>query len=377
MTQRANDRLPQLDALRGVAALSVGLSHHLTVFVGSPHATIVAAANVVKWSPLYPFAAGYESVVLFFVLSGFVLTLPHLNARHDPYAIFAIRRVLRLYPPYFGSVMLAAALSRWLFRYVPADVGPWFRMHWIGPPTAKVLMDHTLMVHHFDTGQLNPVFWSLVVEMRVSLLFPLVALLALRLPTRLSILSVAICTLIRIVGARIFHGSVATDVLFNVEYFGMFVVGGILARHHKELVARVGRMSSRHALLLVLVGWLAYAYGRAATHMLEPIGDWPIMGGACVLILFATGLPLGKAILDHSAARFLGRISYSYYLIHVLVLFGLARALNGRVATPFVAAISLPLGVFAASVFYRMIEQPSIDAGRRASAFLRTRFASE
>ncbi len=53
-------------------------------------------------------------VLLFFVLSGFVLALPYFEARNDAYGPYLVRRFFRLYPP-FAFVILVAALLHSLF----------------------------------------------------------------------------------------------------------------------------------------------------------------------------------------------------------------------------------------------------------------------
>jgi len=76
---RGRDRIVELDALRGLAAVSVVLWHSFILF---PSATAdtrnkgYTLLNVVKYSPLHGVWAGPQAVLLFFMISGFVLALP-------------------------------------------------------------------------------------------------------------------------------------------------------------------------------------------------------------------------------------------------------------------------------------------------------------
>ena len=74
---RPSVRLTELDSLRGLAALSVVFAHYLHVFpVGGE---VDRMAHVATRTPLYLAYAGHEAVILFFLLSGFVLALPFLG----------------------------------------------------------------------------------------------------------------------------------------------------------------------------------------------------------------------------------------------------------------------------------------------------------
>ena len=85
--QRAESgsRVEQLDSLRGLAAMSVVVSHHLLVFPAVFEAfkskTPGPDEALLLLPPVYIFWAGHCAVVLFFVLSGYVLSLPVFDGR--------------------------------------------------------------------------------------------------------------------------------------------------------------------------------------------------------------------------------------------------------------------------------------------------------
>src|SRR5581483_11410349 len=89
----------RLDSLRGLAALSVGVGHAFLCVNFSPHSSWQTAA-------LGVFDGDY-AVDLFFVLSGFVLInmVRGFSAAH--YAAYLARRLLRLYPLLWASLIIA------------------------------------------------------------------------------------------------------------------------------------------------------------------------------------------------------------------------------------------------------------------------------
>lgn len=88
-------RLRELDALRGLAALSVVIYHYTArfpeMFPQAPHVE-------------YAFTWGHESVLLFFAISGFVISFS--LDRAASVADFAVKRFARLYPAYWGAMAL-------------------------------------------------------------------------------------------------------------------------------------------------------------------------------------------------------------------------------------------------------------------------------
>ena len=96
---------PELDALRGAAALVVLMNHFHQVWLGTSHPHWIARPKLIP--PLWLLVNGHASVILFFLLSGFVLTLPSLRGSHQPYPRYLARRVCRIYPPYVAGLLIS------------------------------------------------------------------------------------------------------------------------------------------------------------------------------------------------------------------------------------------------------------------------------
>src|SRR5882762_8330002 len=91
---------PQLDALRGIAALMVVINHFV----------LVGPLWWVTRSPLRVVALGHEAVILFFILSGFVLTLQLNSSSRINYLDYLIKRICRIYLPYLAVLLAAIAI---------------------------------------------------------------------------------------------------------------------------------------------------------------------------------------------------------------------------------------------------------------------------
>jgi peptidoglycan/LPS O-acetylase OafA/YrhL len=97
-------RYVELDSLRGLAATTVVLSHLAVVL---PNLYVL---EKFKNTPFQILWAGHEAVILFFLLSGFVLSLPFYTNNQLVYRDYLIRRICRIYIPYIVSVFMAMIL---------------------------------------------------------------------------------------------------------------------------------------------------------------------------------------------------------------------------------------------------------------------------
>lgn len=375
MNERSG-RLLELDALRGVCAASVVLYHSslpFSVMYDDTRSDGVTVANAFKYTPLHAFFAGVPAVVVFFVLSGLVLALPFVAGRGGGYGAFLVKRVLRLWPAYAAGVVLTFILVAAARGHEVSGLSSWFYEKWAEPPTLGAIAGHLTLIGDFDHNPYNPVLWSLVHEMRVSLAFPLLVLAtvflgwkrALPLALLLSLAAVLVRTHIPIGGY-----------LITFKYVPCFVAGILLAAHWRTLVALVQRLSARAAAGVALVALLAYTWQAWATEDRFPgplayvasnrITDIAVLTVGAVLIVLLTQRPGGtRRLLLAPVPQFLGRISYSLYLIHVPVLLAVIHLLGNQVRPVLLLPLAWVISIVLADVFQRLIEGPSHRLGRR------------
>lgn len=116
-----------------------------------------------------PFGFGFTGVDLFFVLSGFLLTLPFaLTARsgsdHPLLSSYFKRRLLRVFPAYYAQLAIILLAGAWFVTWKP-----------LGGTT---LLAHLAMFFNAGPDPVHPmvgVWWTLPVEMSFYLLLPLIA----------------------------------------------------------------------------------------------------------------------------------------------------------------------------------------------------------
>src|SRR5882724_6269913 len=160
-----NSRLRGLDALRGLAALSV-VSYHVVGAHPKP-----GTGGMFSWivmPVLHAITFGYCSVFLFFVISGFCIHLQWAKTKaagQEPdldFGDFWRRRLRRLYPPYLIALALYLVIAA-----LTSDVKVSAFYIWD-------VVSHLLMLHNLDSHtvySINGVFWTLAIEEQLYLAY--------------------------------------------------------------------------------------------------------------------------------------------------------------------------------------------------------------
>lgn len=361
-------RYVELDSIRGLAAMLVVLHHFRGLWQTD---TRPASATVMFFLRcVYPF--GSEAVILFFVLSGFVLSLPAVNGRPQKYSTFAIRRVFRIYVPYLAALAVSVAGASWLHGIVTTS--NWFHQFWSEPIDWRLVGQHILFLGVYDTNQFNPPIWSLVHEMRISLIFPFLCAFVLSFKSKWSlVIALGLTVLSIVMGKPPFHiESVVAD---SVQYAGIFVLGIFLARERDVFGAWFRQLSRFERILVGCASLAIFLFAGAPligpsfrTHYsLLCISHWITAFGAGALMIIGINSALCKRFLSWGPIHFLGEISYSLYLWHSVVLLFCVHLLYGRIPLLAILCLFLVLSIPVSWLSYRWIEVPSMNLGRRLS----------
>jgi peptidoglycan/LPS O-acetylase OafA/YrhL len=325
---------------------------------------------------------GNEAVMLFFVLSGFVLALPYERREGSNYGGFLVKRICRIYLPYLGALALAVTMNS--FYYGLVTKVPWIAQTWHQKPSFGLVMQHVLFLGSYNWEAFNSAFWSLIYEMRISLVFPLIAiavfrfraawilLFALLLSLSANPLSTAICSLF-----GLDTGSAAVVRTAETQhYMAFFILGAVLARYREVTRERFLRLpaiavAGLSVLAVVLYCHPYHSYFIGTPYLFElQVEQWSVALGGALLIVLALNSARLQRFLHNPAVRYLGKISYSLYLVHVTVLFTLIYMFHG-VLNLKVLPIYLAASFCVASVFWYLVERPSMWLGQRLGTRLR------
>ncbi|MBZ9749781.1 acyltransferase [Deinococcus sp. HMF7604] len=370
--------IASLDALRGLAALAV-VFFHLSLIaqqsLDSHQQGLQTALQTLRLTPLFVFFAGSESVLVFFILSGFVLYLM-LSGRAMPYTVYVRRRLLRLYPPYLVAVLISVVLVGLLGGHHAPGFGSWVNSVWQRPPDFITLLHHVLVIGNPDTEPYNFVLWSLVQEMQISLIFPLLYAAVLRFKPA-GVLAGCLClsVLANVLALILAHTSPAlayllTPYLDSLHYLIFFAAGALMARRSATLGRWYGALSIWRKLLLIAGGLACYTYGHLLmVHfgIASRIGDLLILPGAFMLVLLFSHSQRVIQLSQHPAPQFLGRISYSLYLYHGVILLAVVFGLGRHLALVPLLLLALILIFPVCTLAYSAVEQPAIQWSRRGA----------
>ena len=349
------DKVPidSLDGLRGMAALIVFLSHTSNDRIF-----------------LLPFldcsGIGKMGVYLFFILSAFLLTVPFLRlgdaVTNKMFLLnYALRRFFRIYPLYgvYLVVALASSILLWRLFDLNRPVGIPFFLSW------PDFVNHVLLIKG------KGVTWSILVEFRYYLVLPLVAILYSFILKKHVGASLG-ATFLMIVGCQLIwpqSESLANDTRLG-PYLSIFLLGSLLAllfHRWEESSLADNKMA---ALVIEGLGILA---GLMLIFMIPSVSSWVLeedipfnyyhkefllFGLLWSLVVFAcvTGAGGMRKIFEVPVLRFVGCISFSVYLLHIVVI-DLVKRLG--LDNPMQGWLMLGLTLGLSYLSWRLIERPS------------------
>ncbi|MBI1354106.1 MAG: acyltransferase family protein [Acidobacteria bacterium] len=318
------ERLGNLDVLRALAALIICFYHYLE----HDFSRIGAVATVLQHGPL--------AVDVFFVVSGFVipLALARVNFRLADSKSFLAARMVRLYPAYAVTAVLAIALW-YLGSHTPGFRGKPFDV------SAAQLAAHALLA--CDLVRLpwvTPVFWTLAIEFQFYLL------ITLSFP------------FLHHRNALVRHAALWAWIACPA-----IVGGGVSVFSWTALFATGLLCFLKRAQLLGPVSFWIYLGLAIASHgLVRGVGGAMASAVSGLAILY---LPEVRS----RTLLWIGTISYSFYLVHLVIgirVLNLAKRLPEPPLHPWpqvIVALLVSLGV--AALFYELIEKPSHEFSRR------------
>jgi len=172
--------------------------------------------------------------------------------------------------------------------------------------------------------------------------------------------------------------------IVTLHYAAFFAVGIYLARQQSVIHTIVGSLSSRMRLALASLAATFYVYAGAAwlsvTYRITPddlaysasklAADGLTALGAVGLIVISINSPLCRRILRWHLIHALGKMSYSVYLLHFIVMLLIVHLLYRRMPLLSILLVCFIFTMAASWAFYRLVEIPSMKFGRRFGEFM-------
>jgi peptidoglycan/LPS O-acetylase OafA/YrhL len=337
-TNRAD--LRPLTSLRFVAAMMVFV-YHLSPFG--------------RWP--YAFGTGDAGVGFFFVLSGFILAYTYQNlmvvGSADRIRAFYIARFARIYPTHFVATIIACIVLAVVGSSDPIVNVPGTQLPAL--LTQLTLVQSWVPLDPIHYGMNGP-SWSISDETFFYALLPLVLPLVASIPrTRyLIMLGVGLWVVVTAI-AWVLPGTLDDWIHYvcpvsRIPDFVIGVVAGVVFVRRND---RCGTLWELVAIELVLVSLVVHAVAPVAFHPASVM----LPGWTVLIYVMAHQRGVVSRWLSHPFAVYLGRVSFSFYLIHLTVI----RLIPERLLSwsiPVAFALALAVSVIIASIMNTYFEEP-------------------
>jgi peptidoglycan/LPS O-acetylase OafA/YrhL len=335
-------KLPGLDGLRAAAALAVFVDHaeQTQAWVGRD----TLDGNQMT-------SLGRQGVEVFFVLSGYLITLLLLRekARSGTVSLarFYTRRTLRIWPLYYLVVFLLWVVLPWAVRFAPPQIHALSQIHTrtMGTPGDPRLPLYLLFLANLSFWLYPHVLcgahlWSLGVEEQFYLVWPVIFRFVRR---PLVVFGALVSLKVGLhMAVEYHHGLVSAFLspegtflalefskMCHYEAMALGAAAAYVAFHHREGVRRVADSGWAKVLVVpVLAAGVWLAGWNQGFHGIDPLTEIPQLGYAFVALMVSHRAGQSP-VLDHPAVTWLGRRSYGLYMIHPLIMV-LAMALLER-----------------------------------------------
>lgn len=338
----------------------------------------VAVSAVIALHAGAPLEGGFLGVDVFFVLSGFLITLilsREVNEERFQLSRFYERRIRRILPALFVVVISSVPFAFWL---MPPD-----QMRAFERSIVALIFFSTNIKFYLESGYFAPTAgqvpllhtWSLAVEEQFYVIFPLVLMTLWRLSRRAVMPVLGILALASLVAAELVARAAPSAAFYLLPFRAWELLAGALAG---LMVARYGLPGECAASARALRWWhaskcLAQPLSLAGLMLISTslvfvnenmavpgIAIFPTIIGTVALLLWAQPGTFAHRVLSQRMMVGLGLISYSAYLWHQ-PLFAFARLSMIGMPPAWLMGVLTGVTLLLAYLSWRFIEQPFRD----------------
>lgn len=388
-----NKRIIHLDGLRGILALVVFVYHFFYCFApqfilgGTRNEVISTSYTLLKtitYTPLNLFYNGGMAVNFFFVLSAYVLSYQYFNNNKiNPISKNLLKRYFRLAIPVLASCLfiyllhLCGLFYKTSFHVIDVNKA-WLTGLFPDSLDVLQLIKYALVNVFFDdNANYNPVLWTMGIELTGSVLVFVSLLATHQLKSK----------------GRVFLAIILIEFAVKKYYSVAFSAGLLICylQHHNAMFKNI--TANNYFKVLMLLGgfyfasfpMLSYQNGLAYTiyapiDFLQGHGFHKlvhIFGCSMLLLVFINSQNL-KRIFSIKPIQFLGKVSFSFYLLHLCLLLVFASRIYEWLYPYFIDEINIPLTfvlslscILAVSfLFYRYVDFYAIKYASKISDFV-------
>ncbi|MEK3985231.1 acyltransferase [Paenibacillus sp. FSL K6-3166] len=367
-------KLKYLDGFRGLAALIVVLSHFIVAFypalyngdINQVH-TGNAVEIVIAKNPINLLYNGNFAVCIFFILSGYVLSYKYFMTKNSEYLVSgAVKRYFRLLAPVIASVSIVFLLMKLSLFYNKEASSLSLSNWWLGIfwnfDTSYIDVAKNIFFGVFFKydDKYNTVLWTMTYELFGSfLVFGFLALFG------------------RVKNRFLFY-MIIIILLFNTYYLG-FILGMLLSdlKNNGYFDNRIFKQFSLK-IFFIGIGVLFGSYPTGTTvdnsvyrffeaTNFTTIVIYHIIGAFFIMVVLLNSTKL-QYILSKPFFEFLGKISFSMYLLHVIIIGSFTSYMFIKLvnylsySTSFIISFiaSLPLMLIGSYLIYKYVDKNGI-----------------
>jgi peptidoglycan/LPS O-acetylase OafA/YrhL len=372
-------QMEYLNGLRGLAALVVVLHHFTVGFYPAIYNGVEKKAHILSYpievtiskTPLDVIFSGNFAVCIFFVLSGYVLTYKYFKIYDlEILTSGAVRRYFRLALPILFSLVLAYIFMKLNFFHnqeaaLITKSDWWLATFWTFPPNFYLMLKEALWgVLLKKEYSYNTILWTMNYEFIGSMLaFSLAAIIG------------------NVRHKYWIYALIAFLFFFDQTnyYYSAFVLGVMLGDMYSKNI-NVPILNNKISILLLLVSGLflgsypfeanvegTFYWIMKLDVLQNPGAEYHVLGAFFIMLALLNSKKL-QAFFSKSPFIFLGKISFSLYLIHLIFICSFSSYIfvffksfvkyNTAFALTFV--LSLPLLMTASWVVYKLVDSKSV-----------------
>ncbi|MYT30746.1 MULTISPECIES: acyltransferase [unclassified Streptomyces] len=333
--RRTGNRLAVLDGLRLLAALMVVFYHYVALARPWGHKTDTIFPTAHKVAQY-----GWLGVEVFFLISGFVICM---SVWGRTVGEFAVSRLTRLFPAYWVGILLTAVVVK-MWPEVTSLHG------W-----DTVITNLTMLQSGNNTPHVDPVYWTLFVELKFYLIMVVVMLFGVTYRNCLVLCGVwtAAAALAPVMGTPLLTA-------FAMPQYAPFFITGIafyLMRRYRPNAILWAIVILQLLLAQRYIDYrLATNLGKAAAEVLP---TWPAR--LLIIAAFAVVGAIALGVFDRIQWKWLttaGALTYPLYVIHMNIGMTLIHHYRNRIPAPVLVAAVTALMLVAAWLIHRLVERP-------------------